>query len=114
MSRDAGILGSDNPFVGHEDSYRSSQDLGDCPPANADRLAWVKAQAVIPADEWAARYAHQYPLWSWADYDYGDAYLNAWVREVPAIFTDRERLAAARMQYLTPEERQAAERYIPL
>jgi hypothetical protein len=76
--------------------------------ANAGRRPgpdWVRQQAVMPADEWVARYGHLILLWGFDEYSYDDPYLDAWVREVPRIYADTDRLEALRARYLTPAER---------
>ena len=76
--------------------------------ANGGRLPgpdWVRKQAQMPAEEWVARFGHLILLWSFDEYGYGDPYLDAWVREVPRIYADRDRLEELRARYLTPAER---------
>jgi hypothetical protein len=68
--------------------------MSELPRADDFRLDWVRGEAQMPVEEWVARNAHLLMTWGFADFNYGDPDLNAWVQAVPEIYSDMPRLEA--------------------
>src|SRR5215207_3291295 len=82
------------------------------PPASrADEEGdWIARQFFSPADlrlepeEYVARHAHEWLLFSYHRYRYRDPKLGEWVRRVGELLFDPGAVEACRGRFLSPEE----------
>ncbi len=68
----------------------------------------------LTAEEFAARFGHEFPLFNFDNFQYRTAGMTEWVDGLAAFFFAPHlpaRLRAAREKYLTPEEIAEAEAY---
>ena len=87
----------------------------DRPPATAmhEEVARLMFPLDLSAEEYAARHAHQMACFSFDDYRFSDARLDAWIQRLGDILFERNgapSLDELRRRFLTEEERAAIAR----
>jgi len=86
----------------------------DCEGDEIARHFFSEDDLRMSPEEYAARQAHNWALFSAHLYRYRDAALGAWVRRLGEILSSEEEVERCRQRFLTPEEladvrRQASE-----